>query len=63
MQQRIALGKLRDSTWERYQQTLKEFAAFLAEQGVFELSLMNRTFIESYHNHSLNIFSRASRRG
>jgi integrase len=48
MQQRIALDKLRDSTWERYQQTLNAFATFLAEQGVSEVRLMNRPFIESF---------------
>jgi len=48
MQQRIALDKLRDSTWERYQQTLNAFATFLKEQNVFELRLMNRPFIESF---------------
>jgi integrase len=48
MQQRIALDKLRDSTWERYQQTLSAFEVFLAEQGVVELRLMNRPFIESF---------------
>lgn len=48
MEQRIALDKLRDSTWERYQQTLSAFETFLAEQGVFELRLMNRAFLESF---------------
>jgi integrase len=48
MQQRIALDKLRDSTWERYQQTLNAFSTFLKEQNVFELRMMNRPFIESF---------------
>lgn len=48
MQQRIALDKLRDSTWERYQGTLNAFATFLTERGVFEVRLMNRPFIESF---------------
>lgn len=48
MQQRIALDKLRDSTWARYQQALDAFKTFLAEQGVCELRLMDRPFIESY---------------
>ncbi len=47
MQQRIALDKLRDSRWERYQQTLNAFATFLKEQNIFELRMMNRPFIES----------------
>jgi len=48
MQQRIALDKLRDSTWERYQQTLNAFVTFLKEQNAFELRIMNRPFIESF---------------
>ncbi len=48
MRQRIALDKLRDSTWYRYQQTQSAFEAFLVEQGVFEPRLMNRPFIESF---------------
>ncbi|HEY2120929.1 MAG TPA: phage integrase SAM-like domain-containing protein [Candidatus Acidoferrum sp.] len=48
MQNRIALDKLRDSTWERYQQTIKAFEAFLKDQRTFELRLMTRPFIESF---------------
>jgi integrase len=48
MQQRIALGKLAQSTRERYQQTLRAFADFLKESGVTELHLMNRAFVEKF---------------
>ncbi len=48
MQQRIALGKLAQSTRERYQQTLRAFADFLKESGVTELHIMNRAFIEKF---------------
>jgi integrase len=48
MQQRIALGKLAQSTRERYQQALRAFAAFLKESGVTELHTMNRAFIEKF---------------
>jgi hypothetical protein len=43
MQQRIALDKMRDSTWTRYVQTIKGFQAFLNEQKVFELRLMTKS--------------------
>jgi len=48
MKQRILLGKLAESTWSRYQQTLRAFNSFLQECGVSDLSSMNRPFIEKF---------------
>jgi integrase len=48
MKQRILLGELADSTWSRYQQTLRAFKAFLDECGVSDLPSMNRPFIEKF---------------
>lgn len=48
MQQQIAKNKLAESTWERYQQTLRTFKAFLDESAVNDLPSMNRLFIEKY---------------
>ena len=48
MRQRILLGKLADSTWERYQQTLRAFKSFLDECRVSELPEMSRPFIEKF---------------
>jgi integrase len=48
MQQRILLGKLAHSTWERYQQTLRAFKSFLNESSVSGLPGMTRPFIEKF---------------
>src|ERR1700758_5287984 len=48
MRQRILLGKLADSTWERYQQTIRAFKHFLDEIGVSELQEMPRPLIEKF---------------
>jgi integrase len=48
MRQRIALGKLAESTRNRYEQTIRGFAAFLTETGVCELQAMNRAFVEKF---------------
>ncbi len=48
MRQRIALGKLAESTRERYEQTIRGFATFLKETGVNELQAMNRAFVEKF---------------
>ena len=48
MHHRIALGKLAESTRERYQQALRAYVDFLKECGVTELHLMNRAFIEKF---------------
>jgi integrase/recombinase XerC/integrase/recombinase XerD len=48
MSQRILLGKLTESTRERYQQTLRAFKSFLEECEVSDLARMNRPFIEKF---------------
>lgn len=48
MEQRILLGKLAESTRERYRQTLRAFKLFLEETGVSDLPAMNRPFIEKF---------------
>ena len=48
MGQRIALGKLAESTRERYQQTLRAFDAYLNASDVHDLPTMNRSFIEKF---------------
>jgi integrase len=48
MQRRIAIGKIRNSTWERYQQTLNGFDAFLATQNVTELDSVTKTVVENF---------------
>jgi hypothetical protein len=48
MRQRILLGKLADSTRERYQQTLRAFKSFLNECSVSELPEITRPFIEKF---------------
>lgn len=45
---RIALGKLRDSTFERYQFETREFTEFLRERDVSLLAIMDRAFIEQF---------------
>ena len=48
MKQRLLLGKLAESTSERYEQTLRTFKIFLQQTGVSELRVMNRPFIERF---------------
>lgn len=48
MGQRIALGKLAESTRERYQQTLRAFDEYLNLSDVHDLPTMNRSFIEKF---------------
>jgi integrase len=48
MRQRIALGKLAESTRNRYEQTVRGFALFLKDTGVCELQAMNRAFVEKF---------------
>ena len=48
MRQRILLGKLAESTWARYLQTLRAFNGFLKERSVSELPEMSRAFIEKF---------------
>ena len=46
--QRVALGKLRDSTRGRYLQTVAAFTKFLSERGTSELLDVNRAVIEDF---------------
>jgi len=48
MRQRILLGKLTDSTWQRYQQTVRVFENFLNESGVSKLLDIDHPFIERF---------------
>ena len=48
MSQRVALGKLAESTRARYKQTLKAFTGFLDACGVCDLPAMNRAFMEKF---------------
>jgi integrase len=48
MERRIAIGKIRNSTWERYQQTLNGFDAFLTTQNVTELDSVTKTVVENF---------------
>ncbi len=45
---RIALGKLRDSTKERYNQTASAFDEFLTNRGILELDAITRAVIEDF---------------
>jgi hypothetical protein len=45
---RIALGKFRASTWERYQFETREFGTFLTEKGVAVLAEIDRPLVEEY---------------
>lgn len=48
MRKRIALSKLRESTRDRYLQTLKQFEAYLFEKNVTLAQDMTKSFIESF---------------
>ena len=48
MKKRIAIGKLRESTRERYLQTLKEFETFLAEQKITLIQDITKSVMESF---------------
>jgi integrase len=45
---RIALGKLRDSTWARYQNTLAEFQEFIKQAQISQLADITRTVVERF---------------
>jgi len=47
-ERRIALGKLRDSTWARYQYTLSEFKQFLEQAQIKQLAEITRTVVEQF---------------
>jgi integrase len=48
MEQRIKIGKLRESTVARYQHTLREFELFLAEEKVSLLKDVTSPFVENF---------------
>ena len=48
MHQRILLGKMAESTRNRYGQTLRAFKLFIKEMAVTDLAAMNRPFIEKF---------------
>jgi integrase len=48
MHQQILLGKMTESTRQRYKQTMRAFKLFLDETGVNDLPSMNRPFIEKF---------------
>lgn len=47
-ERRIVLGKLRDSTWARYQCTLSEFKQFLEQAQIRQLAAITRTIVEQF---------------
>jgi integrase len=47
-ERRISLGKLRDSTWARYQHTISEFKEFLEHTRITLLSAITRTVVEQF---------------
>jgi hypothetical protein len=46
--QRVAIGKLRDSTKARYLQTTKSFGAFLTERGIVGIDDVTRSVVEDF---------------
>ena len=46
--QRVALGKMRDSTRARYAQTAAAFGEFLAGRGIFDLAEIARSVVEDF---------------
>jgi integrase len=48
MTQRIRIGKLRDSTAERYKYTLSEFEVFLAQRRINLLQDINKPLVETF---------------
>lgn len=48
MSNRVALGKLRDSTRERYEQTAKAFGEFLRGRRIDELGQISRAVVEDF---------------
>jgi integrase len=47
-ERRIALGKLRGSTWTRYQYTLSEFTEFLSTLALSELAQVSRVVVDNF---------------
>ena len=54
VQQEISLGKLRESTVNRYKQTIREFETFLKSRGIDSLEEINRPLVESFKIWRLN---------
>lgn len=48
MNERVAIGKMADSTRQRYEYTIKSFDEFLNSRSVTELKDIDRTLIEAY---------------
>jgi integrase len=48
LRQQIALGKMAESTRQRYNHTVKSFEDFLTERGIVELLKIDRPLIEAY---------------
>ncbi len=48
VERRIAIDKLRNSTWQRYQQTIKAFDAFLAIHKLVELEQITKSVVENF---------------
>jgi integrase len=48
MSHRIALGKLQESTRERYRQTAASFGEFLKSRGIVELGVITRAVVEDF---------------
>lgn len=48
MDQRVSIGKLRESTASRYEVTLREFGVFLSDQAVTLLSDINKQVVERF---------------
>lgn len=47
-QRRIGLGKLQQSTWERYQHTISEFTLFAEQRQISELVEITRPLLEEF---------------
>src|SRR5215469_9022480 len=47
-ERRVALGKLRNSTWTRYQYTLSEFTEFLSSHALSELAQLSRVVVDNF---------------
>jgi hypothetical protein len=46
--QRIAIGKLRETTWERYEHAFDTFDDFLGESGITALSAITKPVVERF---------------
>jgi site-specific recombinase XerD len=47
-ERRISLGKLRESTWKRYQHAVSEFALFLRQMQLTKLEAITRPVVEQF---------------